>query len=296
MMSASVNLKRVNPEVIRRGVALGNRLSVRGVEIAYEDVGRGEPVVLLHGFLFDRSLWREQAAALGDRFRFITPDLRGHGESAATAAPATMEEMAADVAALLDELGVGPAVVGGLSMGGYVSFAFCRRHPERVRALVLADTRAQADNEEGRRAREELARLALGEGMRPIADSWTPKMLAPETLTSRPDVVERVRAMILGTKPEGAAAASRGMALRRDQTDWLPEIAVPTLILVGSEDAITPPAVSEAMRAKIKDARLEVVRGAGHASNVERPAEFNRALADFLGGLSGLNVKETFPA
>jgi 3-oxoadipate enol-lactonase len=264
---------------------VGGSVSVRGVEIAYEDVGRGEPVVLLHGFLFDRSMWREQAAALRPRFRFITPDLRGHGESGVAGGPATMEEMAADVAALLDELGVGPAVVGGLSMGGYVTLAFCRRHPERVRALVLADTRAQADNEEGRRGREDLARTALDKGMRPIADTLTPKLLAPETLAARPDIIERVRAMILGTKPEGAAAASRGMAVRQDQTEWLAEISVPTLILVGSEDALTPPAMAEAMRAKIKDARLVAVEGAGHASNIERPAEFNRALADFLGGL-----------
>ena len=264
---------------------MGSSVNLRGVEIAYEDAGRGEPVVLLHGFVFDRSMWRGQVEALGERFRFITPDLRGHGESAATEGPATMEEMAADVAALLDELGVGRAVVGGLSMGGYVTLAFCRQYPERVRALVLADTRAEADSEEGRRGREELARLALAEGMRPVADTLTPKLLAPATVAARPEVVERVRAMVLGTKPAGAAAASRGMAQRRDQTDWLPEISAPTLIIVGSEDAITPPAGAEAMRAKIEGSRLVTIEGAGHASNLERPAEFNRALADFLGGL-----------
>jgi 3-oxoadipate enol-lactonase len=260
-------------------------MNVRGIEIAYEDVGRGDPVVLLHGFLFNRSLWREQAEALGESFRLITPDLRGHGESAAVPGPATMEEMADDVAALLDGLGVGRAIVGGLSMGGYVTLAFCRRYPERVRALILADTRAQADTEEQRRGREEMARVALTRGMQPIADSMTPKLLAPETIAARPDVVERTRAMILGTSPSGAAEALRGMSVRRDQTEWLREISVPTLILVGSEDAITPPAASEAMRAQIKGARLDVIEGAGHASNIERPAEFNRALADFLGGL-----------
>jgi 3-oxoadipate enol-lactonase len=261
---------------------LGSRIKLRGVEVAYEDVGRGDAVVLLHGFLFDRSMWREQTAALSDDFRFITPDLRGHGGTSVTDGPATMEEMAADVAALLDELGVARAVVGGLSMGGYVTLAFARRHPERVRALVLADTRAQADDEEGRRGREELARRALTEGMRPIADTLTPKLLAPETLATRPDVVERVRAMILGTTRQGAADASRGMAVRPDQTEWLAEISVPTLVVVGSHDAITPPALAETLRAKIRGARLEVVEGAGHASNIERPAEFNRALGTFL--------------
>ncbi|HEV3470879.1 MAG TPA: alpha/beta fold hydrolase [Pyrinomonadaceae bacterium] len=264
---------------------MGSRINVRGIEIAYEEAGRGEPVVLLHGFPFNRTLWREQAAALAERFRVITPDLRGHGESSVAEGPATMEEMAEDVAALLDALGVGRAVVGGLSMGGYVTLAFCRRFPERVRALVLADTRPQGDTEDGRRAREETARRALEEGMEPIADSMLPKLLAPATLAGRPDVVGRVRAMILSTKPEGAAAALRGMAVRRDQTDWLGEISVPTLIVVGREDGLTPPSDSETMRAKIKGARLEVIEGAGHVSNVEQPSEFNRALSGFLEGL-----------
>jgi 3-oxoadipate enol-lactonase len=258
---------------------------VRGIEIAYEDTGRGEPVVLLHGFPFDRSLWRGQAEALDEGFRVIAPDLRGFGDSSAGDGPATMEEMAADVAALLDELGVGRAVVGGLSMGGYIGLAFARLYPERVRALVLADTRAEADSDEARRTREETALRALAEGMTTIADAMMPKLLAPATLDARPEVVERVRDMILGTIPAGAAAALRGMALRRDQTDWLAEINAPTLIIVGSEDAITPPALSEAMRAKIVGARLEVIEGAGHVSNLERPGEFDRALADFLGAL-----------
>jgi 3-oxoadipate enol-lactonase len=266
-------------------VTLVGKARVRGIEIAYEDVGRGAPVVLLHGFPFNRTLWREQAAALAASFRVITPDLRGHGESGVAEGPATMEEMAEDVAALLGELGVARAVVGGLSMGGYVTLAFCRRFPGRVRALVLADTRAQADTEEGRSAREQTAQRALREGMAPIADSMLPKLLAPATLAERPDVVERVRAMILSTKPEGAAAALRGMAVRRDQNDLLPEIKVPALVIVGREDALTPVADSESLRAKLEGARLEVIEGAGHVSNVERPEEFNRALLNFLTGL-----------
>jgi len=254
-------------------------------ELAYEESGRGDAVVLLHGFPFNRSLWREQAEALGGSFRVIAPDLRGHGDSPVVDGPATMEAMAEDVAALLDGLGVGRAVVGGLSMGGYVTLAFCRMFPDRVRALVLADTRPQADTEEGRRAREVAALRALREGMGAIADSMLPKMFAPATFNGRPEVVGRVREMILGTKPEGAAAALRGMAVRRDQTDWLAEISVPTLVVVGREDSITPPADSETMQSKIKAARLEIIEGAGHVSNVERPAEFNRALTDFLGGL-----------
>ncbi|HYP54028.1 MAG TPA: alpha/beta hydrolase, partial [Pyrinomonadaceae bacterium] len=215
---------------------------VRGIQTAYDDYeGRGPAVVLLHGFPFNRSRWREQAAALAGDYRVITPDLRGHGETAVTDEPATMEEMADDLAALLDELKIERAVIGGLSMGGYVTLAFCRKYAGRVAALVLADTRATPDNEDGRRTREETARRALAEGMGPIADAMTPKLLAPATLEHRPETVARVREMILGTEPRGAAAALRGMALRRDQTDLLPSLRVPALVVVGSEDSLTPP-------------------------------------------------------
>jgi len=259
---------------------------VRGIKVAYDDEGSGTPLLLLHGFPFDRSMWREQARALGDVCRVIAPDLRGMGETPLGGGETTMSEMAEDAAALLDELNVGGAVVGGLSMGGYVALEFVRRFPERVRALVLADTRAQGDTEDGKRTREETAQKALRDGMAPIADAMLPKLLAASTREGRPDVVERVRAMMLRTKPEGAAAALRAMAARRDQTDFLSSIDAPTLIVVGGEDSITPPADSEAMRAKVEGSRLVVVEGAGHMSNVERPEEFNRALGDFVRGLS----------
>jgi pimeloyl-ACP methyl ester carboxylesterase len=258
---------------------------VRGIEVAYDDQGGGTPLVLLHGFPFDRSMWRGQARDLGATCRVIAPDLRGQGETPLGDATLTMGEMAEDVAALLDGLGVGRVVLGGLSMGGYVAFEFLRRFPRRVRALVLADTRPQADTDEARSTREETARRALSDGMAPIADSMLPKLLSANTREGRPDVVERVRAMMLGASPEGAAAALRAMAVRRDQTDLLPEIDVPVLILVGVEDPITPPSDAEAMAAKIKGSRLVRIEGAAHLSNVERPEEFDRALAEFVGGL-----------
>ncbi|HLM58578.1 MAG TPA: alpha/beta fold hydrolase [Pyrinomonadaceae bacterium] len=265
---------------------MGELVRVRGIEMAYDDGGGGgTPVVLLHGFPFDRSMWREQIESLKDSYRVIAPDLRGHGQTSVTGGAATMEEMADDVAALLDELGVGRVVVGGLSMGGYVTLAFCRKHAERVAAVVLADTRPQPDTEEGRRGREKMVELALREGMAPIADAMLPKVLAPQTLGSKPELVARVREMILGTNPEGAAAALRGMAARRDQTDLLPRLGVPALVIVGTEDSVTPPADAEAMHRLIPGSRLVKIEGAGHASNLERAADFNRALREFLDGL-----------
>ncbi|HEX8502421.1 MAG TPA: alpha/beta fold hydrolase [Pyrinomonadaceae bacterium] len=258
---------------------------VRGIEVAYDDAGRGEAFVLLHGFPFDRSMWRGQVTELSATCRVVAPDLRGLGETPRGDATVTMGEMAEDVAALLDTLGVERAALGGLSMGGYVAFEFFRRFPRRVRALLLADTRPQADADEARRTREENAQKVLRDGMAPLVDSMLPKLLSAATREGRPDVVERVRAMMLGIDPEGAAAALRAMAARRDQTDLLAAIDVPTLIVVGREDSITPPADAEAMGAKIKGSRLVRLEGAAHLSNVEREEEFNRALAEFVGGL-----------
>jgi 3-oxoadipate enol-lactonase len=257
---------------------------VRGIEMAYDDVGGGPAVVMLHGFPFNRSMWRGQTEALRATRRVVAPDLRGHGGTT-VAETATMEEMADDVAALFDKLNIERATVAGLSMGGYVALAFFRKYARRVGALVLADTRAVADTEEAKRTREETARRALAEGMEQIADAMLPKLLSKETRERRPEVVERVRAMMLATRPVGAAAALRGMALRRDQTGLLPEIKVPTLVVVGSEDMITPPSDAEAMCAKMEGSRLARIEGAGHVSNLERPEEFNRALVEFLHGL-----------
>ncbi|MFL6256210.1 MAG: alpha/beta fold hydrolase [Pyrinomonadaceae bacterium] len=259
---------------------------VRGIEMAYDDTGgKGAALVLLHGFPFDRSMWRGQAAALGGEFRVVAPDLRGMGETPLGNGAVTMEVLAEDVSALLGELNLGRVVMGGLSMGGYVAFEFVRKFPERVRALVLADTRPQADTEEGRRAREENAQRALKEGMVPIVESMLPKLLAAETRERGGEVLERVREMMLGTSPEGAAAALRAMAGRRNQAELLPSIKVPTLIIVGDEDSITPPSDAEAMSAKIEGSRLFIIESAGHLSNVERPEEFNRALVEFLRAL-----------
>jgi 3-oxoadipate enol-lactonase len=258
---------------------------VRGIELAYTDEGSGPVVLMLHGFPFDRSMWRGQIEKLSSGFRVIAPDLRGHGGTSVTSGPSLMEDMAEDVLALLDELNVPRAVVCGLSMGGYVALALYRAHPSRVRALVLADTRPRADTEDARRAREENARRSLSEGMRPIADAMLPKLLSTRTRESAPEVVARVREMMLGVNAEGAASALRGMALRRDQTDLLSKIDVPALVIVGSEDAVTPPSDAEAMRELIEGSRLVVIVGAGHVSNVERPEEFDRALVEFLEGL-----------
>ena len=259
------------------------KTSARGFEMAYDDAGSGPAVVLLHGYPFNRSMWREQAEILKNDYRVITPDLRGLGESGVPDdSQATIDEMVRDVAALLDELEIKRIALGGLSMGGYVAFSFYRNFFWRVRALVLADTRPQGDTEEARRGREEQAQKVLEEGMESIADGFLKKVLTARTISQEPEITGRVREMIVATKPAGAANALRAMAARRDQTDFLPDILAPALVIVGSDDPITPPTDAELMHREIRGSRLEIIEGASHLSNLEQPERFNHALKTFL--------------
>jgi 3-oxoadipate enol-lactonase len=278
-------------------------MSLSEIEIAYDDVGSGPAVVLLHGFPFDRSMWREQIAFLSAHgFRAIAPDLRGLGEvsdklqfvaatdgegqrqaKARRTTLTTMEEMARDVAALLDDLRIDSAVICGLSMGAYVTFEFAHLFPSRVSAMVLAGARAQGPDDAEKKSREEKAQQVLVEGMSGLAGGIVPQMLAAKTLVDKPGVVERVRRMIAGTNAAGAAAAQRGMAARRDYSLDLERIDVPTLIIAGREDAVRKPADAEFIHRGIKDSRLEIIDNAGHLMNMEQPEVFNGVLADFLG-------------
>jgi 3-oxoadipate enol-lactonase len=258
---------------------------VGGIELAWEEAGRGAPVVLLHAFPLNRKMWTPQVAALSSRWRVIAPDFRGHGESGAAAEDSTMERLAEDVRGLLDHLKLERVALAGLSMGGYVAFAFLRCCPERVRALILADTRASADTEEARKGRFATADLAEREGSAAIAEMMVPKLLAPGTLERKPEVVAAVREMILEASPAGIARALRGMAARAASFDLLPQIRVPTLIVVGEQDGLTPQADSEAMAKAIPGSRLAQIPEAGHLSNLEQAAAFNSALTHFLAEL-----------
>lgn len=255
------------------------------IEIGYEDVGQGLPVVFLHGFPHDRSLWAPQLGALMDRCRCIAPDMRGFGESTVRG-PYSMNRYADDVVALLDALHIERAVIAGLSMGGYVAFAMWRRHRARVRALVLADTRAGADSTEGRAKRRTMIETVRAEGLEPLLDSQVTGMLGKTTREKHPELGDAVRRMLARAPAEGVAGALEAMIARPDSTDTLATIDVPTLIVVGDEDVLTPPRESRAMHEAIRASRLEVLSGAGHLSNLERPAAFNHVVSEFVGVLT----------
>jgi 3-oxoadipate enol-lactonase len=260
-------------------------VQIDDVRLAYDDVGSGPELLLVHGYPFNRSMWAEQVDALSKTFRVITPDLRGFGESDISEGVSTMNRMAQDVVRLMDALEISSAIIGGLSMGGYVVLAFYKQFASRVRGLVLADTRAQADTEEAKQVRTQQAEQILASGMAGVTDAMLPKLLTTETVSKRPEAVKRIRYMMLKTKPAGAAAALSGMAAREDQTVLLPQISVPTLILVGREDPITPLNDSEKMHDKIAGSRLVVIENASHVSNIEQSAIFNAELSSFLHGV-----------
>lgn len=257
------------------------RVEADGIRIGYDDVGEGEPLVLLHGFPLERRLFAPQLRALAGQARCIAPDLRGFGEST-LAPPVSMDRYADDVAALLDALGIARAVVGGVSMGAYVAFALWRRHPGRVRALLLAGTRANADDEAARARRQETMALARSRGSGAVADQMLPGLLGVTTRAERPEIVRAVHAMAAAAPVEGVVAALGAMMTRPDSTATLATIEVPVLIVVGAEDTIAPPDVASAMQAAVAGSRLEVLPGAGHLANIERPAAFNHVVSDFL--------------
>jgi pimeloyl-ACP methyl ester carboxylesterase len=255
------------------------------IAIGYDDDGKGLPVAFLHGFPHNRSLWAPQLGGLATPCRAIAPDLRGFGEST-VAPPFSMDRYADDVAGLLAGLDVQSAVIAGLSMGGYVALALWRRHPELVRALILADTKAGADDDQGRANRRAMIELAREKGAGAVADRMIPGMVGKTTREKNPDLVEAMHRMMSLAPVEGIAGALQAMSDRPDSTGTLATIDVPALVIVGEEDALTPLKEAHALHAGIAGSRLEVIAGAGHVSNLERPAAFNHVVSEFLTSLT----------
>ena len=254
---------------------------IRGAEIAYDVRGSGPPLLLLHAFPLGMAQWDDQARALSGAYQVVRFDARGFGGSAPGDGLLTMEGIADDAAALLDHVQIAAATDCGLSMGGYAAFAFERNHPTRLRGLVLADTKSPADSDQARRVRAEQADKVRKEGTAAIVDAVLPKLLGKTTHETRPQVVARVRDLIVANPPRGVTDALAGLAARADSTPTLRQIRVPTLVICGEEDAITPPAEAEAMQAAIAGSTLELVPKAGHLVNLEAPDAFNRALEAF---------------
>jgi 3-oxoadipate enol-lactonase len=252
--------------------------------LAFDDIGPGPVVVLIHGFPFDRTMWSHQRSSVGSIYRLILPDLRGHGTSAAPDGIYTVDEMADDVLELLDGLQIsGPVVLGGLSMGGYVALSIAARHPERLKALMLINTRASADSPEAAKVREELARRVETSGdAEPVVAVMLPKVFAKTTFERHPELVARMHARMARTPARAIAGTLRGLAIRPDRTNDLPGIKVPTLVLAGQFDALIPLEESESMARRIPGAKLVVIPEAGHMAPVENHQATDTAILEFL--------------
>jgi 3-oxoadipate enol-lactonase len=262
-----------------------NRLRSGDTELVYEILGDGPPLVLLHPFPAHHGFWLPAAQALLPRYRVILPDLRAHGDSQAGGGPATMEKHANDLARICDDAGAARAVFAGVSIGGYILFEFVRRYPERIAALILSCTRPQADTAEGRSGRLETAEDVLERGTEWFADLMIPKLMGATQRESRPDRVRQIREMMLKMSPQDIAQVQQGMAERPDSIPTLKTINVPTLIIMGEEDALAPPSDGELMRRYIRESRLAVIPKAGHYACWEESAQAGRLLRQFVDSL-----------
>jgi 3-oxoadipate enol-lactonase len=263
-----------------------NAAIINGVSIAYRDTGSGPAIVFIHGHPFNQSMWDPQVAALTWKYRVITFDLRGYGASdVPTAEATTLETMASDINALLDHLNIPKAVIAGLSMGGQIAMAFAEQYPHRLSGLILAATFPQADTEEAIKTRRATADRFLQQGSVLPGGEMIAKLIAPASLKRDPDIAVKVFTMIAHTPPAGAAAALRGRALRKDYTQSLTRITVPTLIIVGTEDVYTNVETAKQIHQSIPNSHLEIFDGIGHLPNLEAPDHFNAILHDYLANI-----------
>jgi pimeloyl-ACP methyl ester carboxylesterase len=265
------------------------RYETAGRSLRYLDTGEGRPLVLLHAFPLSADMWAPQIGSLPPGWRLIAPDLRGFRGVASPAdpspvGPVTMDDYARDVLALLDHLRIPEAVVGGLSMGGYVTFAVCRLAPERVRGVLLANTRPQADTDEGRAQRRQMIALVAREGAAGVAREMAPKLLGRTTQRERPEVTARVRALIEANSTDAISSAIGALMTRPDSTPMLESMRAPAIVVVGMEDMLIPREAADLMFDTLPNARLSVIARAGHLSNLEEPDLFNAFLGKFLTG------------
>jgi pimeloyl-ACP methyl ester carboxylesterase len=259
-----------------------NDIPVRDGQLHVVQTGQGTPLVLVHGFPLDHSMWQGQVDGLADRFHVIAPDLRGFGQSGVTAGLVTMQRLADDLAQLLDALQITePVVFCGLSMGGYVGWQFALRHRPRLARLIQCDTRAIADSPEAAANRIALADRVQKEGTLFVAEAMMPKLFAPATNQANSPVVEATRQVMLRTSPQGIAAASRGMAQRPDVTALFPEFDLPALLICGQHDAISPPEEMRGIASAMPQAKFVEIAGAGHMAPLEKSAEVNAAIREF---------------
>jgi 3-oxoadipate enol-lactonase len=262
------------------------RIKLPTFSMAYDEDGIDNPIVLIHGYPLNRHIWEPQLKPICDVARVLAPDLRGHGQSDPVPGQYTIETLADDLHHFLSALNASqPVTLCGLSMGGYIAFAYYRKYKASVASLILTATRAGADSEEAKANRDKAAATARAEGAKAIATSLLPKLLSPKTHDSKPNVVAQLREIMESASVESIVGDLMAIKDRPDSTPTLSEIDVPTLILHGEDDQLIPPKEAEAMNAAIKGSKLQLIHEAGHLLNMEQPKIFNDAVRGFLEAL-----------
>ena len=259
------------------------KADINGTTLAYSDRGKGLPLILIHGFPLCREMWRPQAEALAKAgCRVITPDLRGFGESVLTSDMVSMDIYADDIVALMDHLGIDKAVVGGMSMGGYVLLNLVERYPDRVAAPVFIVTKAGGDDDAGKARRTALVEACRGRGILPVTEAFRNLLFAPATLEDNPALVDEVLGWMKATDPRGAAAGLIAMRDRKDYVAVLGRISQPALVIGADQDQAVPVENSLIIAEGLPDAELCILHGGGHMVNLEQPIGFNDTIVEFL--------------
>lgn len=257
---------------------------LNGSTIHYLEEGEAtsRPVIFLHGFPFSSDMWKEQLLYVSRFCRAIAPDLRGHGLSDVANGQYTVEGHLDDLIALMDHLRIEKCIIVGLSMGGYIALRALEREPQRFLGAVLCDTRSEADSNEAKIKRAETIRDIKSRGVGPFAEGFLKAIFSKETLEGKQNLVQAIKAIIEKTSPLSLTGTLLALAARTDTTDSLSKIKIPTLIMTGEHDTLTPPTAAEAMHEKIAKSQLQIISHAAHMSNLENPEEFNKHLIDFL--------------
>lgn len=264
---------------INRGLNSTKRIS--NISVSYVDLGDGLPVVFLHGFPFNKSMWKDQHNLAKQNFRVIAPDLRGFGNSQDDS-DLSINLFADDLLALMNELHLDQVVLCGLSMGGYIALNAIQRFPERINAIILCDTQCNADTEEGKAKRLKSIQDIKSNGITDFTEGFLKNVFHPETLSSKPEIVAGLKNMMLSNSEHAFTHGLKALAERNETCSKLDQINVPALIICGSDDTLTPVSKSQYLHENIKGSQLSIIQKAGHISNMEQPEEFNKIIIDFL--------------
>ncbi len=255
---------------------------INGIKMSYQMAGGGFPLVFVHGFPLSGAMWQPQLEGLADKAQIIVPDLRGFGETQTTSGTYSMDMLANDIAAFLDAQNINAPILCGLSMGGYVSMAFCKRYARWLSGLVLISTRSGGDSEEGKANRDKMIATTKDKGVKAVAEEMLPRLLAAKSLDEKPELVKTVKGIIEKASVEGVVNALAGMKERSDAAGWLPRLDIPTIVIHGAEDTSIPVAEAEALTGLIPGATLKIIADAGHLPNMEQPEKFNEVISEFV--------------